>query len=77
MENIFQLKKYQGKVMTQNEIVKAHLKSFKKITSWDAIKKYRITRISARILELRKQGVKIKTENKTNKGKHFAEYKLF
>lgn len=38
---------------TQLEKVQLHLKKFNKITSWEAIKKYRITRLSSYIHTLR------------------------
>ena len=49
--------------MTQSNIVLEHLKKHGSITSWQAIQKYGITRLSARIFELRKQGFKIANEN--------------
>jgi hypothetical protein len=61
---------------TQNDLILKHLKEKKKITSWEAIEKYRCTRLSARILDLRQDGHNIETIRKTVKKKTFAEYKL-
>lgn len=49
--------------MTQTEIVLEHLKKHGNITTWQAIQKYGITRLSAKIFNLRKQGFKINNEN--------------
>lgn len=50
--------------MTQKEQVLKHLKKHNRITSWDAIQLYGITRISEYIRELRREGYKIITERK-------------
>ena len=41
---------------TQELQILNHLKKHKYITSWEAIQEYRITRLSARIYELREKG---------------------
>ena len=61
---------------TQENIILDHLKEHKFITSWEAIQEYRITRLSARIYELREKGYQIITKNITENGKTFAEYSL-
>ena len=61
---------------TQENIILDHLKEHKFITTWEAIQKYRITRLSARIYELREKGYQIITKNITENGKTFAEYNL-
>ena len=61
---------------TQENIILDHLKEHKFITTWEAIQKYRITRLSARIYELREKGYQIVTKNITENGKTFAEYSL-
>ena len=61
---------------TQENIILDHLKKHKFITSWEAIQEYRITRLSARIYELREKGFNIITKNITENGKTFAEYSL-
>ena len=46
--------------MTQNQTILKHLKTRKRgITSWYAIEKYHITRLAARINDLKDEGVKI------------------
>ncbi len=61
---------------TQELQILNHLNKHKFITSWEAIQKYRITRLSARIYELRDKGYQIITKNITENGKTFAEYTL-
>ena len=61
---------------TQENIILDHLKEHKFITTWEAIQEYRITRLSARIYELREKGYQIITKNITENGKTFAEYSL-
>ena len=60
-----------------NEI-KQHLLWYDTITSWEAIQKYRITRLSAIIHTLRhEEGMHISSSNKmAENGKNYAEYKL-
>lgn len=45
--------------MTQKEMVLRHLSDCKNITAWEAIKEYGITRLSAIIYELKKEGYNI------------------
>ena len=61
---------------TQETIILNHLKDHKYITQWEAIQEYRITRLSARIYELRERGHNIITKNVSENGKRFAEYSL-
>ena len=63
-------------VTSQENQILNHLKQHKFITSWEAIQEYRITRLSARIYELREKGYQIITKNITENGKTFAEYSL-
>jgi len=63
-------------VISQENQILNHLKKHKFITSWEAIQEYRITRLSARIYELREKGYQIITKNITENGKTFAEYSL-
>tara|TARA_Y100001937_G_C6972318_1_gene263877 strand:+ start:361 stop:576 length:216 start_codon:yes stop_codon:yes gene_type:complete len=63
-------------VISQENIILDHLKEHKFITSWEAIQEYRITRLSARIYELREKGHNIITKNVSENGKRFAEYSL-
>lgn len=61
---------------TQNEQIKAYLKKGKSITPLDALKKFGCLRLSARIKNLRDEGVRISTEYVTVKGKTFASYSV-
>ena len=64
---------------TQTQQVLNTLIEQKTITSWEAIQKFRCTRLSAVIYNLRQDGHDIRTHRKTNEknGKSFAEYRLF
>lgn len=50
------------KDLTQTDMILIHLKDSGGITSWEAIKEYGCTRLSARIYELRKRGYNIENE---------------
>lgn len=65
--------------MTQKERILKHLQDFGSITSWEAIKEYGCTRLSAYIYLLRKDGYIIENENVTTKNRYgdavtFAKY---
>ena len=64
--------------MTQNEMVLNHLRSHDGISSMQAFRLYGITRLSARISDLRAQGHKIEMEYKKNRksGTHYGVYRL-
>lgn len=66
---------------SQNDEVLEHLKTHTGITAMDAFSLYRITRLSARIHDLRDRGHKISTvyrevEKGNGKKSHFCEYRL-
>tara|TARA_R100000664_G_scaffold34041_1_gene53611 strand:- start:3255 stop:3518 length:264 start_codon:yes stop_codon:yes gene_type:complete len=63
---------------SQLEIVLNHLNEFKTITSWEAIRKYSITRLSAIIHTLRhEKGLIINSTDKRNEdGKKWVLYRL-
>ena len=48
-------------VKTQKEAIMWHLKTYGKITSWEAIKEYGATRLSDIIFRLKNEGYNIKT----------------
>lgn len=57
---------YYTKGASQNEIIMEHLKIHGSITTYEAYNRYHITRLPARIHELKKKGVEIvKTERPT------------
>lgn len=67
------------KRISQRELIKKHLNKRGSITSWDAIKLYGCTRLSAKIYDLRNEGMKIRTEHVTKKNRYgymvtFAKY---
>lgn len=67
--------------MTQNERVLRHLKTFGKITTLEAFQDYGITRLSARIWDLRHMGLTITSEmghakNRFGEPTNYAIYKL-
>ncbi len=64
------------KKATQLQQIKNHLLTRKKITSWDAIVKYKITRISQYIMLLRNEGLNIDTIWRNENGSRFGEYIL-
>ena len=61
---------------TQNNMILEHLKEHGTINPLQALELYGSFRLSARILDLRKDGHNIETTRKTVKKKTFAEYKL-
>ena len=62
--------------VTQYENVKNYLEQGNKITPIEALNKFGSFRLSAIIFNLRQNGYPIKTHNKTENGKTFAEYEL-
>ena len=60
----------ENKRMTQEKAVTQHLREFGSITSWEAFELFGITRLSARIYELRKAGWNIASENLTVKNRY-------
>ncbi len=63
--------------MTQKEKIKTHLQKKGKITSWEAIQEYRITRLSEYIRALRSEGMEIESiPQKSERGKPFALYRF-
>ena len=67
--------------MSQEQMIEEFLREKGSITSWEAFEIFGITRLSARIYELRKQGLKISSESTTKKNRYghyvtFSTYKL-
>jgi hypothetical protein len=61
---------------SQNAKVLAHLESGESITSWEAIQKWRITRLARVIDDLKKLGKPIQSELLRANGKVYARYWL-
>ena len=62
---------------TQCALILAHLKRGEKITSMEALEKYRCFRLASRISDPKRQGYAIVKEMiLTNTGKHVAQYHM-
>ncbi len=69
------------KKMTKTKAVLSHLQEYGSITSWEAIKEYGATRLSAIIYELRHKGYPIATTTICDKDRYgstvaYAKYTL-
>lgn len=64
------------KLDSQTDKVLSHIERYDGITSMEAFEKYRITRLSAKIFELRKRGVKVITDMQDGKDGQYAVYRL-
>tara|TARA_B100001989_G_scaffold35365_1_gene20980 strand:+ start:157 stop:423 length:267 start_codon:yes stop_codon:yes gene_type:complete len=75
-QNIYRKDSFMTQLTTQTQQVLKTLIEQKTITSWEAIQKFRCTRLSAVIYNLRQDGYDIRTHRMTNEktGKSFAEY---
>jgi len=67
--------------MTQKEMVYRHMQEFGSITSIEAFSAYGITRLAARVNELRKDGIEIESNNETHKNRYggvvtYSRYRL-
>ena len=66
--------------MSQKEKVLKYIKDNGSITSMDAFREFKITRLAAIIFDLKKDGVDIKTEprqfKKDGRTSYFAEYSI-
>lgn len=58
------------KKLTQADRVLRHLKDNGSITSWEAIQQYGITRLSAKIYDLKHEGYVINSEYETAKNRY-------
>lgn len=54
--------------------VKSYLLEHGNITSWEAIEKFNATRLSAIIFNIKKQGVKIRSEREEHEGVNWVRY---
>ena len=67
--------------MTQNQMILRHMQIYGRITTYEAFTDYGITRLSARIWDLRHEGHAIASKNKSGMNRFgekttFAEYRL-
>lgn len=67
-----------AKKKSKKDLILIHLQTNSTITSWEAIQKFKATRLSAIIFDLKQEGHNIITINSYNKetGSNYAEYKL-
>lgn len=66
----------QTPLITQNDTIKEHLLTGKRISTWQAYQLYNITCLAQRIHDLRSAGIAIQSEMVTREGKRFSEYWL-
>ena len=65
------------KQISKTEKILKHLKKYKRITSWEAITLYHVTRLSGVIYRFRRDlGMNIKTEMVYKEGINYAVYRL-
>ena len=69
-QNIYRKDSFMTQLTTQTQQVLNTLIEQKTITSWEAIQKFRCTRLSAVIYNLRQDGYDIRTLRKTNEKNH-------
>lgn len=62
--------------MSQLQTIRAHLAAGQSITQQQSGRDYRVWRLAARIEELRRIGMAIKTDMIMDRGKRFARYSL-
>lgn len=67
-------KKENNSFETKIKKVANYLIANKNITSWDAINKFKATRLSAIIFDLKKRGFIIETKMEENNDSHYARY---
>jgi hypothetical protein len=61
---------------SQEQQIRNHLESGKKLTSLEALKLFGCLRLSGRIFDLREQGLNINSEMVERNGKRVAEYSI-
>jgi hypothetical protein len=66
----------QNIIESQSKLILAHLQKGNAITPIEALNMYGCFRLSARIKDLRDQGVPITMERVTRAGKSFASYRI-
>lgn len=60
----------------QTQAVYSHLCRYGKLTPLQALNKYGVLRLAARVQDLRDNGINVKTNIVCKNGKRFAEYRL-
>ena len=64
------------KTLSQNEKIRAALERGEKLTPMGALRRFNCLRLAARVENLRKAGMPIKTRKITRNGSTFAQYSL-
>jgi hypothetical protein len=59
---------------SHNGVVLRHLRSGKRITAYEAVQRYGIYRLAARVNELRRMGHAVKSEDVWQGSRHWAVY---
>jgi len=62
--------------MTQSETIVSHLKQYGSITPLEALTRYGIMRLAARVNELRNGGFPITSNIKVHDGRRYASYSM-
>ena len=65
-----------GVYQSQNDTVLAHLQAGHSITSWEAIERWRITRLARCIQDLEELGHAIQSDWEASNGKRYKRYRL-
>lgn len=65
-----------AKAKSKQELLRAHLLKFKSITSWEAIQKFKATRLAAMIFNLEKNGWKFSRKAIKSDGTSYTRYTL-
>ena len=62
--------------MSQTTVVLEHIKTYGSITPLEALTRYGIMRLAARIFDLEAEGYNIKTTIKKHDGRRYASYSM-
>ena len=62
--------------MTQQQVILEHLETYNSITPLDALTRYGIMRLAARVSELKSEGYPIVATMKKHNGRRYASYTL-
>lgn len=65
-----------AKAKTKQELLRTHLIKFKSITSWEAIQKFKATRLAAMIFNLERTGWKFTRKSIKSDGTSYTRYTL-
>ncbi len=63
-------------MVTQRDLIASHLARFDSITPLEALTRYGVMRLAARIAELREDGMSIVTDTRVENGRRYGSYRL-